>query len=633
MQGLPKIGDVLDGTYRIESELGRGGFGAVYLARQMSMDREVALKILVAHAMKVDEMIRRFRREVMAIRNLGHPNTIRVYDFRDRSDGMLYYVMEHIKGPTLKEVIKEGAMPPARVHRILRQVLKSLAEAHDFGIVHRDLKPANIMLAQMHGETDFVKVLDFGIAKIMDGDDDEERDQITSAGVLVGTLNYMSPEQIAGGQITGASDLYALALIGIEMLSGKSVFEGTGRWEILHKQISDEPVEIPQIVLDSPLGPVFRKALQKRPQQRYPRAEEMLAALDAIGPLSLAPLVEGESTEAEVDEVPVSRSGPISMSTPISHSGPITGARALRESAPPGSAALPAAPQEPPAAEALEQVLVGTSDAFADEKTQVTGVSPAAVPVSEKPAAEAADPVRISASSDPTGRQANAPARRGGKGTVVIAGAALVCVAIAATVAVVAFSSGSEVTSADDKAPTEMTAGVAAPPVPREKPVHVELPPLPPQEPAAPIVESKLIKLRTGETRAQLFDGDRLIGTTPIRFEVSLARDYTLKAEGFQEATIELSNASEATVDVELVPVGGKAPARPKTQPVESQQVESQTSKDQPPTDQPPTNQPPKDQPPKSQPPKDQAEPKDSLDWVPIKPAAKPKSEPEVPLF
>ena len=181
----------------------------------------------------------------------------------------------------------------------------------------------------------------------------------------------------------------------------------------------------------------------------------------------------------------------------------------------------------------------------------------------------------------------------GGKGTVVIAGAALVCVAIAATVAVVAFSSGSEVTSADDKAPTEMTAGVAAPPVPREKPVHVELPPLPPQEPAAPIVESKLIKLRTGETRAQLFDGDRLIGTTPIRFEVSLARDYTLKAEGFQEATIELSNASEATVDVELVPVGGKAPARPKTQPVESQQVESQTSKDLPPTDRRPAPQPP----------------------------------------
>merc|ERR1711974_308614 len=130
MQGLPEIGEVLDDTYEITEQLGQGGFGAVYLARQMSMDREVALKVLVAHAMKVDEMIQRFRREVMAVRNLSHPNTIRIYDFHDGADGVLYYSMEYVKGPTLKDIIKEGPISPSRVKHILRQILKSLSEAH-----------------------------------------------------------------------------------------------------------------------------------------------------------------------------------------------------------------------------------------------------------------------------------------------------------------------------------------------------------------------------------------------------------------------------------------------------------------------------------------------------------------------
>ena len=268
-------------SHRIEKLVGTGGFGAVYLAKQISMDREVALKILVANAMNVDEMVKRFRREVMACRNLGHPNTIRIYDFRDRPDGILYYTMEYVDGPTLKEIIEEGPLPPRRVGHILKQICKSLAEAHSFGIVHRDLKPANVMLANIAGETDFVKVVDFGIAKIVDDSDSEDKDQLTNAGVLVGTLNYMSPEQIQGGDITPVSDLYALGLMSIEMLMGRGVLAGTGRWEVLHKQISDEPVDIPQEVLDSPLGPVLQKALEKQASNRYPKAEQRWADRDS----------------------------------------------------------------------------------------------------------------------------------------------------------------------------------------------------------------------------------------------------------------------------------------------------------------------------------------------------------------
>ncbi|MEZ4461069.1 MAG: serine/threonine-protein kinase [bacterium] len=284
MQGLPNVGDVLDETYRIEELIGQGGFGAVYLARQMSMDRQVAIKVLVAHAMNVDEMIERFRREVMAVRNLSHPNTIRIYDFRgDREDGMLYYVMEFVKGSTLKDLIKEAPISIKRVKHILRQILKSLSEAHSYGIVHRDLKPANIMLADLHGETDFVKVVDFGIAKIMNNqENDDDADPLTSAGVLVGTLRYMAPEQITGQGIGPQSDLYALGLIAIEMLTGKSVFEGTGRWEVLHKQISDDPVDIPAELIQSEIGKFLTTALEKRLELRYKTADEMLAALDAV---------------------------------------------------------------------------------------------------------------------------------------------------------------------------------------------------------------------------------------------------------------------------------------------------------------------------------------------------------------
>lgn len=287
MMKLPEAGDVIDGTYEIRSVLGTGGFGAVYLARQINMDRDVALKLLVASGPKFEEMVKRFRREVMAIRNLTHPNTIRVYDFRDNPEGLLYYTMEALKGRTLKEEVgEEGPFSPRRMKRVLRQVLKSLSEAHSHGLVHRDLKPANIMIVDMHGETDFVKVLDFGIAKMMadQGDEnDPNGDQLTSAGILVGTLRYMAPEQISAEYLGPQTDLYALGLIAVEMLSGMNVFAGTGRWDVLRQQISDEPVPVARAIRESSLGPVIMKCLEKRYQNRFASADEVLRALDEIG--------------------------------------------------------------------------------------------------------------------------------------------------------------------------------------------------------------------------------------------------------------------------------------------------------------------------------------------------------------
>ena len=291
MENLPDIGDVLDDTYELVSVMGTGGFGAVYRARQLNMNRDVALKMLVASGPKFEEMAKRFRREVMAIRNLTHPNTVRVFDFHDDPDGLLYYTMEALDGKTLSEELEErGPMAPRRVKRVVRQVLKSLSEAHSFNIVHRDLKPGNVMLVDMHGETDFVKVLDFGIAKMLDdrNEEGERLEQLTSAGILVGTLRYMAPEQIAGESLGAHTDLYALGLISVEMLTGESVFAGTGRWDLLQQQISDDPVDIPAQVLNSGLGPVVTRCLQKDRDKRFRSTEAVLEMLDAIDDASVS---------------------------------------------------------------------------------------------------------------------------------------------------------------------------------------------------------------------------------------------------------------------------------------------------------------------------------------------------------
>lgn len=322
MHGLPEIGDVIDDTYEIISKLGAGGFGAVFLANHIPMDRQVALKMLLAHGPRPEEMVERFRREVMATRVLTHPNTVRIFDFRDSENHLLYYTMEYLRGDTLKGLVKgSGAQSPKRVKYILRQVLKSLSEAHSYGIIHRDLKPANIMLVEMHGETDFVKVLDFGIAKILDtSEEEDEDDPLTSAGMLVGTLRYMAPEQIMGAPLGPMTDLYSLGLITAELLVGKSVFAGTGRWEVFQKQISEDPIALPLAILNSPMGPFLQKALNKNPELRYPTATDMLKALDDLDDSTLSSI----ALLMNSDEVIVSFGGPDtspSESSQAYHSG------------------------------------------------------------------------------------------------------------------------------------------------------------------------------------------------------------------------------------------------------------------------------------------------------------------------
>jgi eukaryotic-like serine/threonine-protein kinase len=211
------IGRTLNHLYLVEDKIGEGGFGAVFRGKQIATGREVALKILHPHNVADETIVARFRREAEACSKLRDPHTVTTYDFDETPDGILYLAMELLRGQSLHQVQKsEGPLPYERVLRILDQVAASLAEAHANGIVHRDMKPENVFIETREGE-DQVKVLDFGIAKVVS--DEKPVPALTAVGQTLGTLEFMSPEQLRGQKLDGRADLYALGMMAYEMLT------------------------------------------------------------------------------------------------------------------------------------------------------------------------------------------------------------------------------------------------------------------------------------------------------------------------------------------------------------------------------------------------------------------------------
>ncbi|RAL24749.1 hypothetical protein DL240_00630 [Lujinxingia litoralis] len=528
MMNLPELGDVIDDTYEIRDILGKGGMGAVYLARQINMDRDVAMKILVASGPKFDEMVKRFRREVMAIRNLSHPNTVRIYDFRDDPEGLLYYTMEALKGETLKELMRrEGPISPRRVKHVLRQILKSLSEAHSYGIVHRDLKPANIMLVDMHGETDFVKVLDFGIAKVFSENDDDE--ELTSAGIVVGTLRYMAPEQIAEKTVGPPTDLYGLGLIAIEMLSGQSVFAGTGQWNLIHQQISDDPVPIPEPILRSAIGPVLRQCVEKPYEARFATADAMLKALDALSDdaLDTAPLfVASPSGEGWV---------------PASGGGAAGGAVAVAVDLDDAATMVAASPFT------AEGALPAPMPAPRDHATPgpITGAS---VP--------ATSPFAFSGESGALASMGpSSPLVKSSNSRSPVVPLALIVVLLLGGGAGFWFYSQQR-----GSAPVPPEAGQAQPadPAPAAAVAARELPEPDEMvlevEEVAPEEETRLVHVSTGEVRAMIFVDGELMGRTPFDVEVGEAPVVVrLEATGYQEQEVLVEPDGPEEVGLEMV--------------------------------------------------------------------------------
>jgi serine/threonine-protein kinase len=279
-------GRTLNNRYLVEGKLGEGGFGAVYRARQTQMNRQVALKVLHTKMAKDPQVVGRFKREAQASSLLRAAHTVQVYDFDQTPEGVMYLSMEMLEGKSLHSIMSEGGpLDPVRVARILDGVAESLDEAHRQGIVHRDIKPENIFL-EPRPTPDFVKVLDFGIAKIVSGDGMGSQPALTAAGQTLGTLEYMSPEQLMGKQLDGRSDLYALGTLAYEMLTGELPFSTKTPGEIITAHLKTVPgppsQKVPQQNIPPLLDQIVIKLVQKSRDDRYKDTAELRGELAKI---------------------------------------------------------------------------------------------------------------------------------------------------------------------------------------------------------------------------------------------------------------------------------------------------------------------------------------------------------------
>jgi tRNA A-37 threonylcarbamoyl transferase component Bud32 len=276
------IGMVLDGTYRVVERIGAGAMGEVFLVEHIHIGRREAIKVLRPEMARDPRLASRFRREARAINRLRHPNIIGIYDFGQLPDGRLYLTMEYASGTTLDvPLAREGRFDVARTVHLLHQLAGAIDHAHGQGVVHRDLKPSNLILADDAGKTDVIKVLDFGLAKVLDPRGGS--DQVTLLGELVGTPEYMAPERMAGGPDDPRSDLYAIGCIAYELLTGRPPFTGV-RPLVMSAHLQTPPVPPSRVVpgLPGALDRLVMELLAKVPSARPQSGRAVCAALEEV---------------------------------------------------------------------------------------------------------------------------------------------------------------------------------------------------------------------------------------------------------------------------------------------------------------------------------------------------------------
>ncbi len=277
---LQFVGRVLDDRYRVDALLGVGGMGAVFRCRHLGLRKDVALKILRPAVAAGETMTKRFEREAQSASRLDHPNIVRVMDFGSLEDGAKYLVMQILEGEELKDTMGTP-WPPAKAVDTVLQVLAGLDHAHHHGIVHRDLKPENVFVTRDHRGDPLIKLVDFGIAKVVEGDGAD--DKLTRTGMVFGTPRYMSPEQAAGGKIDARTDLYTVGLILYELLSGRSPFESDDASEMVRMQLITQPPPLPDPIPE-PLVAIVDKLLAKSRLDRPDSAKEVISRLEPLRP-------------------------------------------------------------------------------------------------------------------------------------------------------------------------------------------------------------------------------------------------------------------------------------------------------------------------------------------------------------
>jgi serine/threonine-protein kinase len=276
------VGSVLDDRYRVEIKVGEGGMSFVYLARDVTTGERFAIKLLSASLAQDAKAMERLRREAAFGMRLVHPNICHIIRLGETADGLVYVVMPYVEGELLSDRTgRAGQLPLPLTVALVRDIAAGLQLAHQQGIVHRDLKPENVMVCRRDDGTEYAVVMDFGLAKERRAG--AELQKLTGTGIILGTPEFMSPEQLRGRQLDGRSDVYSLALITCEMLTGKLPFLGTTQQEVMMARLRGAPVPLTELRpdLDFPEGvqAVIDKALHRSPDDRYATAPEFAAAL------------------------------------------------------------------------------------------------------------------------------------------------------------------------------------------------------------------------------------------------------------------------------------------------------------------------------------------------------------------
>ena len=477
-QGPPQpdllIGQTI-GNYLVTQKLGEGGMGAVYLAEHPSIGKKVALKVLHSEYSNNQDVTARFFHEAKAVNDIGHPNIVDIVDFGILQAGhgreqLVYFIMEYLAGMTLSQVIyHEAPLPPERALSIAIQVADALAASHNCGIVHRDLKPDNIILLQRGRERDFVKLLDFGIAKLTGGS--PAGSSRTKTGLVMGTPAYMSPEQCEGrASVDKGTDVYALGIVLYEMLTRRVPFVGEGYGEILVQHLTQRPVPPSQFrVLPPHVEVVVLKALEKRIELRYPTMEEFMRAMaDPVGYVEAHGGVAGflqrqlVPSNAPLPSVRLTPAPLLSLNSPTPPPGSLT-AQTGRGVPPSMSGAAPTAPGRPvssagmsPAAAA--PTVAGAAPSVHRSPPSVPGMAPVGLP--QVPGIATPVPTTLGSAAG----QVHASRIRPG---YVIAGLLIAAAAIAAIIVVVsndkvplaAAGGGSQVASGSAAMESDGTAG------------------------------------------------------------------------------------------------------------------------------------------------------------------------------
>src|SRR4051812_46457230 len=311
--GHELVGLIIDGRYRLDATLGRGGMGLGDRAAHVGLRRQVAVKILHPSLAAAPEGRNRFEREALAVGKIDHPNCVSVYDVGRLPDGALYLAMELLEGRALADVLEaEGQLAPGRALHILAGILRGLAHIHHAKLIHRDIKPENIFLIRQGEDEDFAKILDFGIAKPMAASDLDDGVKLTQAGMAFGTPIYMAPEQALGNPMDGRADLYAAAVMGYEMLCGQPPFYSDDKLEVMsmHTAKPVPPMRSKLIKGGRPVPSSIEKlivrGLTKKPGDRYPNAETFLAAVE-----NALHTPEGGQTDLEFERVSDTGSQPL----------------------------------------------------------------------------------------------------------------------------------------------------------------------------------------------------------------------------------------------------------------------------------------------------------------------------------